>query len=464
MDTKGILTGIVVVEHHEPYGNFSVDTAGFAAQFRGKNIRDAFKGRRRRGRDLASHDQRDELVARHPQQRAPRRPSASYRSHGSMTRLAAAFVLAVVCACVLARVPIHAQGQPAGNQWQFNDEDEKEPTFAEHVRAQAVDLGVFAGFTALALVSFFRKDKTLKYITLAACVVLLGFWKSQLITIVNIFGLISLDLPIFKYSLAWYLLAVFTVVSTVLWGRLYCGRMCAFRRADAADGRDAAASMALRTVAQLERKLSFIKYGILAGAILYFIVPRDRSSSATSSRSGCSAFMHVVMWSPARGPAGRDGVRRNVYCRLLCPVGSFLGLISQVTTVIFDQAWKEMQQAARSARRASSGARFRGEDHQKRVRCDVTTRAALLDTKSARTGSSAERLERRRSRRGLRLLPKPATLKWVASTSLVCRRQASRDRRRSRRTPLRRHTEQSAAGRCGRAADARPSSRDAAHE
>jgi NosR/NirI family nitrous oxide reductase transcriptional regulator len=43
MDTKGVLSGVVVVEHHEPYGNFSVDTAGFAAQFRGKSIRDAFK-------------------------------------------------------------------------------------------------------------------------------------------------------------------------------------------------------------------------------------------------------------------------------------------------------------------------------------------------------------------------------------------------------------------------------------
>ena len=43
MDTKGILSGVIVVEHHEPYGNFSVDTPGFAAQFRGKNIRDAFK-------------------------------------------------------------------------------------------------------------------------------------------------------------------------------------------------------------------------------------------------------------------------------------------------------------------------------------------------------------------------------------------------------------------------------------
>jgi NosR/NirI family transcriptional regulator, nitrous oxide reductase regulator len=43
MDTKGILTGVVVVEHHEPYGNFSIERAEFAAQFRGKSIRDAFK-------------------------------------------------------------------------------------------------------------------------------------------------------------------------------------------------------------------------------------------------------------------------------------------------------------------------------------------------------------------------------------------------------------------------------------
>ena len=43
MDIKGILTGIIVVAHHEPYGSFSVATPEFAAQFRGKNIRDPFK-------------------------------------------------------------------------------------------------------------------------------------------------------------------------------------------------------------------------------------------------------------------------------------------------------------------------------------------------------------------------------------------------------------------------------------
>jgi len=43
MDSKGILTGVIVTEHHEPYGDFSIDRAEFAAQFKGKNIRDPFK-------------------------------------------------------------------------------------------------------------------------------------------------------------------------------------------------------------------------------------------------------------------------------------------------------------------------------------------------------------------------------------------------------------------------------------
>jgi NosR/NirI family nitrous oxide reductase transcriptional regulator len=43
LDALGILTGIIVVDHHEPYGSFSVDPPEFAAQFKGKNIRDQFR-------------------------------------------------------------------------------------------------------------------------------------------------------------------------------------------------------------------------------------------------------------------------------------------------------------------------------------------------------------------------------------------------------------------------------------
>ena len=43
MDTKGVLTGVVVAAHNEPYGDFSVDRPEFAAQFKGKSIRDPFR-------------------------------------------------------------------------------------------------------------------------------------------------------------------------------------------------------------------------------------------------------------------------------------------------------------------------------------------------------------------------------------------------------------------------------------
>jgi NosR/NirI family nitrous oxide reductase transcriptional regulator len=43
MDPAGVLAGIVVADHHEPYGYFSVDLPGFAAQFKGKSIRDPFR-------------------------------------------------------------------------------------------------------------------------------------------------------------------------------------------------------------------------------------------------------------------------------------------------------------------------------------------------------------------------------------------------------------------------------------
>ena len=43
LDLNAHLTGVLVTENHEPYGYFSVDLPEFAAQFKGKDIRDPFK-------------------------------------------------------------------------------------------------------------------------------------------------------------------------------------------------------------------------------------------------------------------------------------------------------------------------------------------------------------------------------------------------------------------------------------
>jgi len=43
LDPSGEITGVIVTDHREPYGYFSVDLPEWPKQFEGKSIRDAFK-------------------------------------------------------------------------------------------------------------------------------------------------------------------------------------------------------------------------------------------------------------------------------------------------------------------------------------------------------------------------------------------------------------------------------------
>jgi transcriptional regulator of nitric oxide reductase len=43
LNTAGEITGVIVTDHREPYGYFSVDLPEWPTQFEGKSIRDAFK-------------------------------------------------------------------------------------------------------------------------------------------------------------------------------------------------------------------------------------------------------------------------------------------------------------------------------------------------------------------------------------------------------------------------------------
>ena len=252
-------------------------------------------------------------------------------------------VLLIMVALFSAVVRAQPQAAPAaaGAQWQFADEEEAAPGWRDIARPQVPDLVLFAGFAVLSLVGFFRKSKRIKYVTLVACVLLLGFAKSQLISIVNIFALVDLNLPIFKYSLAWYLLATFTLISTVLWGRLYCGRMCAFGALTQLMDATIPAAWRREPPLWLERRASYIKYGVLGLAVLYFLVTRDRMIYRYIEPFWMFGFHgSPIMWIGLAVLLAATVFVRNLYCRFLCPVGAALGLLSNLT-VFRIKRWKE---------------------------------------------------------------------------------------------------------------------------
>ena len=232
---------------------------------------------------------------------------------------------------------------PDDGGWDFDDDEDTAAveTWGSLVRDQAADIGLFTAFATLTLVSFFRKSVPLKLVTLGAAVLYLGFAKSQLISVVNLYGAMTGNMPVFRYSIAWYLFAGFTLVTTVLWGRLYCGRVCAFGALTQLMDRVMPARWRLELPAWLERRAAWIKFGLLGAVLAYFLATAD----ITAYR-----FVEPFWMFTRRGTTGMwIGLAvlllatifvRNLYCRFLCPVGAFLGLVSKLT-VFRIKRWSE---------------------------------------------------------------------------------------------------------------------------
>jgi polyferredoxin len=206
---------------------------------------------------------------------------------------------------------------------------------------QAAELGLLTAFLVLALVGFFRKSVPLKYATMVASVAYLGFVKSRLVSVVDIFGLLSWDLPIFKYNIAWYVLSVFTIGSTVLWGRLYCGRICAFGSLTQIMDAVIPAKIRFEVPVALERRAAWIKYGLLGAVVVYFLATRDLLIYRFVEPFWMfSLFGTPVMWIGLGLLLLATVFVRNLYCRFLCPVGALLGVISNLT-VFKIKRWSE---------------------------------------------------------------------------------------------------------------------------
>ena len=240
---------------------------------------------------------------------------------------------------------LHAQ-QPADDPWGF--EEEQEETWQDVLRPQALDLVLTTAFLAFALVSFFRKSVRLKYIALAASVVYMGFYKSNLISVVNIFGVMDWNLPIVKHNLVFYVFAIFTVASTILWGRLYCGRVCAYGAFTQLMDVSLPRKFRLEPPAWLEARAAWIKYGLLGSVVLYYVITHNLMVYRfvepfwmfTRTSSGSGTAQTVLLWSMLGVLLLATVVVRNLYCRFLCPVGAFLGILSNLT-VFKIKRWSE---------------------------------------------------------------------------------------------------------------------------
>ena len=229
------------------------------------------------------------------------------------------------------------EGQP--DPWGF-DEPAVE-TWADILAPQYLDLAVLAAFFVLAMISFKRKSVALKFVTFAFAIGYLGFAKSYLISITNIFSVLDWNWPVVKHNLAWYLFFAFTVVSTILWGRLYCGRICAYGALTQTLDAILPAKWRVNVPRSIEKRAAMIKFGVLAGVIAYYLLTHDLLIyQYTEPFWMFGMFGTPLMWTLLAILLTATLFVRNLYCRFLCPVGATLGLMSYLT-VFRIKRWSE---------------------------------------------------------------------------------------------------------------------------
>jgi NosR/NirI family nitrous oxide reductase transcriptional regulator len=252
-------------------------------------------------------------------------------------------------------------------------------SWREILGPQALDLTLLAAFIALALVSFFRKSVRLKYVALVVAVGYMGFVKSSLVSISDVFRLADLSLPPLKYSLAWYLFSGFVVVSTVLWGRLYCGRICAYGALTQLMDAVVPTKLRIEIPSRLDQRAAWIKYGLLVAVVAYYLVTHDLATPVQYAEPFWmfSLFGTTAMWTGLGILLLATVFVRNLYCRFLCPVGAALGILSSLT-VFRIKRWSECNTCKICEKTCEWGA-IRGPKIVKSecVRCDDCERLYL---------------------------------------------------------------------------------------
>jgi polyferredoxin len=233
---------------------------------------------------------------------------------------------------LFAAVAVRAQeAQVLDDLWNFDEFEDADPGWLELATAQATDILLFTAFAVLAMTSFLRKSVPLKYVTLVASVAFLGIYNSHLLSITNVLGSLTGTLPLHAESIAFSALAIFGIVTTVLWGRVYCCRVCAVGALTQLIDAVVPKRFQLELPPVLERRAGYIKYGILFGAIGWYLLTHQNSFYRYIEPFWMFSFeASTALWIGLGVLLLASVFVRNLYCRFLCPLGAALGLLASL--------------------------------------------------------------------------------------------------------------------------------------
>jgi polyferredoxin len=184
----------------------------------------------------------------------------------------------------------------------------------------------------LASVAFVRKRPGLRWATLAVTLGYLGFFDGGFLSVSHITSAIWVGGSAFLGNVPLLLLASFTVVTTLVFGRVFCGFLCPFGALQDVLTRLVPRRFRRRVPGRVHRRALWVKYGVLAVILVPAAAGIHTSIYPYFEPFGTVFFLSPswILWTIAAGFIGASAVVPRFYCRYACPLGAALALGSLV--------------------------------------------------------------------------------------------------------------------------------------
>jgi len=200
-------------------------------------------------------------------------------------------------------------------------------------RTSPAEVAWMLGLLALVTVAFFLKRDRLRWVALVATFLYLGWFDGGFLSVSHITAVISVGPAVFLEDIPLLLFVVFTVVTTLLVGRVFCGFLCPFGVLQDFLEKVVPRKFRRELPRALHERLYLVKYVCLAAILLPALAGSRASIFSFFEPFGTVFFLSssIVLWAIAGGILVASAIVPRFYCRYACPLGAALAVASTVS-------------------------------------------------------------------------------------------------------------------------------------
>ncbi len=247
----------------------------------------------------------------------------------------------------------------------------------------------------LVMGSFLTKSAMLRWGTLAVTLGYLGWYDGGFLSVSHITNGIKQGPAMFMTDLPTVMILLFTIITTLLWGRLFCSSLCPFGALQDFISNFLPRHFQKELPAAIHDKAIYLKYGILVFLIVSALVWAEVSLFQYFEPFGTIFYFSqsIILWVIlALMLIGTVYINR-FYCRYLCPLGAALGVMTVLTPWRIKRV-PQCEVCTHCQHNCPTGAiRMEKIDFKECVRCDICEQKLI-----ARSGVCKHTVEDVRSR------------------------------------------------------------------